>query len=218
MLKILIADDHYTVQVGIETIIRDTLIQPLEIEFAFNGKEVLDLLQNGRFDMMILDINMPGVPGLNILKSALKVQKDIRILVLSVSPEEYYAVKCLQSGAYGYLSKTAKDDELKKAINEIAGGSVYITEYQKQLSLNAIIKQNNSDNPFNNLSEREFEVLRLVLKGYGALEIANVLDINPSTASTYKARLFKKTGVNTHLQLFKLAQDYGITDDGSLQL
>lgn len=219
MVNVLIADDHFAVRLGLEMLVQDTIEEELSIHFAGNGLEVLEQLKERNFDILLTDLNMPGLEGLPMLSQIRAIYDTLKILVISVNPEEFYASKCIQLGAYGFVSKNAKDEELKKAIISVFRGEKYISEFQQQM-LDTLIKKDGDVeiNPFNYLSSREMEVLMLLLKGNGILEVSNLMDISQSTASTFKGRIYKKIGVNSFIDLIKKANHFGVYDSDSTGL
>lgn len=205
--SILIADDHVVVRLGLEMLIRNNSQVSTQIEHATSGDIVLSFLQQREFDILIMDMNMPGLNGLALLEKAIRIQPLLKILVLSVNPEEYFAPKCYQLGAYGFVSKNSGDEELKKAMMTILSGHPYFPGYIRQTDEkpssagNDVLKQ---------LSIRELDVTMLLLQGKGTLEIAAALTISPSTASTFKGRIFKKLRITSLLELDSLARRHGM--------
>jgi DNA-binding NarL/FixJ family response regulator len=215
MKKVIIADDHVAVRMGLEMLLRDGAGEPCLIEHASNGNQVLHKVQAAEYDMLVMDMNMPGVNGLQLLEKSLELQPSLRILVISVNPEDFFATKCLQSGAMGFISKKADDDELKKALRNVTNGKVYVSENQRNKIARNYFREDSLTNPFQSLSSRELDVTLLLLKGMGVLEVANALDVSQSTASTFKGRIFKKLDVASLLELNQLARRFGLTDDNS---
>lgn len=209
MLNVLIADDHFSVRVGVEVIVRDA-IGDCTVDFASNGNEVLIKVREKKFDLAILDLNMPQHEGLPLINELLLIQEQIGILILTASDEDYFAARCLKAGAHAFIQKGVPEQELKKAIATVAAGRHYISPEQKDLFANRFIKAKDFVNPFDSLSERELEVTKLMLKGLGVLEIANALDITPSTASTFKGRIFKKLEVKNVIELHEIGKRYGL--------
>lgn len=201
--KILIADDHVVVRLGLEMLIRNTAQTPALIEHATSGDIVLSLLRQQEFDILVMDMNMPGLNGLALLEKVLKIQPLLKVLVLSVNPEEFFAPKCLQLGAYGFVSKNSGDDELRKAVSSLIQGNPYFPGQTKQAEGDQL-------NVLKQLSTRELDVTMLLLQGKGTMEIAAALDISPSTASTFKGRIFKKLRVTSLLELDGLARRHGL--------
>lgn len=209
MLRIIIADDHFAVRVGLEILVRDTVDEDVSIDFASDGLELLSKLKKSYYDVLLTDLNMPGIEGLPMLQKIRETSPSLRILVVSVNSEEFYAIKAHELGAYGFVHKASSDEELKEAIAAVCQGEKYVSEHQQRL----INDQN--PNPFVNLSPRELEVLNLLFKGYGVLEISNELNIGQTTASTFKSRILKKTSTHSVVELIKLAEQYGFIPDSA---
>ena len=210
MISVLIADDHGLVRKGVELMTRTALGAACKISFAHNGSEVIAQINEGLIDMLITDVNMPGTNALDMITQALALVPRLKILVISVNPENVFGPRFLQAGVLGYISKEAPDDETVEAIKRVSMGKRFITDTLSKQFAEAYIS-NSPNNPFDSLSNREFEVTMLLLKGYGAIEIANALSINNSTASSYKFRVFEKLGVKNLLELSRLAQQFNIS-------
>ena len=217
MTRILIADDHFTVRLGIEMLVKDVLEEQCTIKHAGTGGEVIKMLQSEVYDILITDMNMPEPCGLQLLEKALQLQSDLKVLVVSVNPEEFFVEKCFQLGAYGFIPKKTGDEEFRKAIEAVISNKPYITESQKNKFAEDYFNEEDGKNPFKLLSARELEVTMLLLKGNGILEIANNLSVSNSTASTFKARVFKKLNISSLLELQRYAKHFGLIDDDSVQ-
>lgn len=215
--RILIADDHFTVRLGLEMLVKDITGEVCTIDQSSAGEDVVQRLQANSYDMLILDMNMPEPSGLQLLEKALEIQPLLKILVVSVNPEDFFATKCLQLGAYGFVSKNAPDEELKIAIRNIIAGRPYLAAAQKNKIVASYLQDGHEPDPFQSLSSRELDVAMLLLKGMGVLEIANALFVTASTASTFKGRVFKKLNINSLLELDRLARLHGVINDDSIQ-
>lgn len=204
MKKFLIADDHFTVRIGLEMLIKDIPGIDNSFDHAVSGEDLISKLEASQYDILITDMQMPGPSGLFLLEKALKIQPALHVLVLSVNPEEVFAAKCLQLGARGFISKTANDDELTQAIKEIMAGNKYMSDKMLQ----HMLTESGQQNPFTALSPRELDVATLLLKGFGVLEAANSLGINNSTASTFKGNIFRKLGISSLIELEQLSKNF----------
>ena len=218
MPEVIIADDHFTVRIGVELVVRELLGQYCRIDFAADGDTLLDKISAKKYDLMITDLNMPRENGFKLLSRALELQGDLKIIVLTVHQEVYYVKQCLVAGAYAYVHKSALDHELKEAIRSVSNNKKYISDLQKEQLVQSIISDKGvPEDRFSLLSEREKEAARLLLKGMGVLEVANTLAISQSTASTFKLRIFKKLAVNSIVELNTAALRFGFTTDESIQ-
>lgn len=209
MKKILIADDHSIVRNGLKQILASEFG---EVEFgeASNSNEVLREVQKKDWDIVILDINMPGRSGLEILQEIKSEKNDIKILMLSMHPEEQVAVRTLKLGASGYLTKDAADNELINAVKHILNGKKYITpSVAEQLVTN--INNPNGRAPHELLSEREFQTLQLIASGKTVSQIAVELSLSIPTVSTYRARILEKMSMKTNAELTNYAVKKGIS-------
>lgn len=202
MSRILIADDHLVVRLGLSLLVRETLGEDCIIDQASDGIELCQLLNANVYDALMTDLNMQDVNPKDIVPTAIAIQPNIKVLVVSVNPVGVSSTGCLNAGAFGYIQKGTDDNEIKNAIhNVIVLGKKYITGIQIEL----LLKNDNHSTPFKRLSSRELEVVRFLLKGDGLLEISNKIDLAVSTVSTYKRRIFEKLNVKNVLELNRLS-------------
>lgn len=199
MIKILIADDHSVVRRGIKQILSE---EP-DIEVAgeaSNSKEIFDLLYKENWDVLILDITMPGKSGLDSLIEIKQRKPGLNILILSMHPEEEIAVRALKTGASGYLNKDSVPGELIAAIRKVAAGGKYISSNLAESILLSLQKDN--EKPLHEeLSEREFQVLCLLASGHSLSKIAEDLSLSIKTISTYRSRILDKMSLKTNVDL-----------------
>ena len=202
----LIADDHSVVRQGVSLIIKELFLNAA-IHKAGNFKEIFNILKEVKVDLLILDVNFPEGNSISILSEINTIQPDIKILMFSVYDENIYAMRYLNAGASGYLNKEISEDEIKYAINTIISSGRYITQNIKDRILDFYISKK-SVNPLDLLSNREIEVAQLLIKGYGNLEILELLNIKKTTVSTYKNRIFEKLEIDNLADLIKFFQLY----------
>jgi DNA-binding NarL/FixJ family response regulator len=214
MAGILIADDHAAVRLGLELLLKD-IDDSHTIKHAINGNEALQQLVAAEYDILIMDMNMPEPSGLILLEKALRLQPHLKVLVISVNPESFFAPAVFRIGAYGYINKNENDAELKKALKAIVGGDIYIPPQMRATFFNQ--PDNENTNVFNLLSPRELEITLLLLKGMGMQEISSVLSISSSTASTLKGRVFKKLDVTSVFELEQLARHHAVVTGQPIQ-
>ncbi|MCF0055135.1 response regulator transcription factor [Dyadobacter sp. CY356] len=212
MNTILIADDHLLIRKGMEVIVRQEFNDDCQIDFAKNGKEVIEKIKQSSYDLLITDLNMPFTDGLSMITDAFKIQSSLKVLVVTVNPDNVFALRYMQAGVSGFVSKHAPEKVLIDAIRTIRGGKRYLTPDQMQMFTNSFLSAAES-NPFESLSNREFEVAMLLLKGSGAIEVASVLSISPSTASSYRGRVLSKLGLKNVFELRALARHYGVSSE-----
>jgi DNA-binding NarL/FixJ family response regulator len=178
---------------------------------ARDGTEVLQRVHEHNFDLLMLDLSMPGRSGMELIKLLRAERPKLRILVLSMHQELQYAVRAIKSGASGYLTKESAPDQLLQAIRKIAGGGAFIsTEVAEQIALGAMPGSENA--PHETLSNRELEVLRLLAAGVSVTDIAGKLNLSVKTVSTHKSNLMQKLGLNNPSDLFRYALKHGLID------
>jgi two-component system invasion response regulator UvrY len=203
MIRALIADDHAVVRQGLKQILGDTPEMVVAGE-ATTGQEVLDKIRAETWDVVVLDISMPDRSGLDVLKQLRSERPKLPVLVLSMHSEDQYAVRVLKAGASGYLTKDSAPDELVKAIRKVVSGGTYVSSFLAE-KLAFEIGTDTSRLPHETLSDREFQVLRLIAAGNSVTEIAAELYLSPKTVSTYRARLLQKMNLTTNAELIHYA-------------
>lgn len=212
MIHVLIADDHSIVRLGIKQIICSLPGNMLVTE-ARTFDETISLIEDRHFDLLILDINMPGGNNRQMIDAVKLRLPDVRILICSAYEETLYALDYLQTGADGYIEKNSIDEEFKTAINAVLGGEKYISKAVRDQLIRKYTKQeSHSHSPFSGLSSREIEVMNLLTKGLPLVKIAEILHLQLTTVSTYKSRIFEKTGVKNVIALVEKAQMYQATN------
>mgnify|MGYP003575903247 FL=1 len=204
--KILIVDDHLVVRNGVAMIL-ERQFEDVAISNAENFFEAITLLKNLPFDLVILDINIPGGKSTDMITDIRAIQPDVKILVFSAHEEEQYALKYLSCGANGYVDKLCSEEKIIYAITSIFETGTYVSP---ELVSKLVDIQSNKRklNPFEGLSKREVQITDLLVQGNGNLEISNILNIHMSTVSTYKARVFEKLKVNNLVELINLYKTF----------
>ena len=179
MKRVLIADDHAVVRLGVKQILSDTPDMLFAGE-ATNGQEVLDMVRNGEWDVVLLDISMPDRSGLDILKQLRFEQPELPVLVLSMYSEAQYAIRVLKSGASGYLTKDSAPDELVRALRKVLNGGRYVSSFlAERMAID--IGMDLQKLPHENLTDREFQVMMLIAAGHSVTKIAAQLALSPKT-------------------------------------
>ncbi len=210
MIKILTADDHSIVREGIKQIISKHSDMIVAGE-ASNAQEVLELCSKNDYDIVLLDISMPGRSGLDILKELKEKKPNLRILILSMHPEEQLALRTFKTGGSGYLTKNSAPKELINAIRKISSGGRYISLAMAEKL--AFELDDDTEKPLHNtLSNREFQVMCMIAKGKTVKEIAEELLLSPNTISTNRARILEKMRMNTNAELTYYAIKQGLVD------
>lgn len=218
MTEVLIADDHSVARVGLELLTKGVLGNDAAIDFANSSIEVLAKLEQKRYDILITDLAMPGNMSLSIVGATLTIQKDLKVIVITAGSEEYLAAHCLEQGAYAFVNKSSPDKMLKEVIRQVSSGQKYLSQEQKDNLVLFFLNGKKGIKQFQQLSEREKDVVRLLLKGTGILEIANALNVSSSTVSTLKLRIFKKLKVNSVVELSHSAMESGIMKGNEILL
>ena len=208
MKNFLIVDDHDVVRSGLKNLLTD-LYNFSEVHEAINGNTAVIKLKENEYDLVILDIQMPDTDTLGLVEYIHITYPQVKVLMFSMSAENIYAKRYLKAGAYGFISKDASLENITKAITVILSGKKYISEALAQ-KLAEESFSGKSENPFNELSPREFEIVSLLLQGKTLTEVSQILNIQTSTVGTHKARLFEKLGVDNILQLKEIATTYNL--------
>jgi DNA-binding NarL/FixJ family response regulator len=210
MIKVLIADDHAVVREGVKHIFAETTDIKVAGEAA-NGQEVLEHIGKQEYDLLLLDIAMPGRDGLEILKEIKTQKPKLPVLMLSMFPEEQYALRALKSGASGYLTKDSIPHELVKAVRKVLKGGNYISSSFSEKLLTEITS--NTSKPLHEtLSDREFQIMRMIASGKTMNEIADELSLSSKTVYTYRARILEKMGMKNNMEVAHYATKHGLID------
>jgi len=209
-MRVLIADDHAVFRRGL----RDTLAEAFSrVTFgeAKTAQETIELARRQDWDVVILDISMPGKSGLDILDDLRRLRPKLPVLLLTMHPEQQYARRALKAGAAGYLTKDSVPEELKEAIKRIVAGGRYVSATLAEKL--AVDLREGADLPLHELlSDREFQVLRMIASGKTVKEIAEDLSLSVKTVSTYRARILEKTDMKTNAELIRYALQSQLVD------
>lgn len=209
-MKILIADDHAVVREGLKRILAETPDLVVGGE-AGNGQEVLDRVRGEGWGLVLLDISMPGLSGLDVLKQVKQEQPDLPVLVLSIYPEDQYAVRVLKAGASGYLTKDSAPDRLIEAIRRIAMGGKYVSPSLAEKLVTDLAE--GLERPLHELlSDREYQVLCMIASGKTIKEISTELSLSVKTVSTYRIRLLEKLNMKNNSELTHYALQRGLVE------
>jgi DNA-binding NarL/FixJ family response regulator len=206
-LSFLLADDHSVVRKGMSLLIEELLDEPI-IHHASTINDTLNALSNNKIDFLILDINFPEGNSVGVVTDIKHCYPGIKILVFSALEEDIYAIRYLHAGAHGFLNKLSSEDQMKEALAIFIETGKYITPNIKEKILDKYMYKKML-NPLDQLSDREMEVARLLVKGYGNLEISLAKRIQPTTVSTYKKRIFEKLNIDNLVSLIEIFHSYG---------
>jgi two-component system invasion response regulator UvrY len=198
-IEILIADDHPIVREGFKQVISET-DDMIVADEASNGQEVLAFVRKREYDLILLDISMPGRSGLEVLKELKGEYQKIPVLILSIYPEEQYAVRAFRAGAAGYLTKASAPNELISAIRKIVHGGRYVSESLAE-KLTYYLDQDISKPPHDQLSDREYQVMLMLGSGKTVKEIAEILFLSVKTISTYRSHILEKMKMKNNAEI-----------------
>ncbi len=209
-MKVLIADDHEVVRRGLRDILAEEFPE-LHVAEARNGQETLEAARKQNWDVVLLDIKMPGRSGLEVLEELKKLQPKTPVVIVSAFPEEEYAVRAFRVGAAAYVSKEGASDELLAAVRKALAGGRFVTPALAE-KLAALVSGEASASPHETLSNRELEVLRLIAAGKTIKEIAAELHLSEKTIGTYRLRLSKKMNLSSNVELTRYALRHNLAD------
>jgi len=211
MKRILIADDHAIMRDGLKRIL-DATPDLKVVDEAEDGDQVMVKVRGNTYDVVLLDMSMPGKSGIELIKWIRSAKPDFAVLVLSMHEEEQYAVRAIRAGASGYVTKDSASLQLVTAIRKVAEGGVYISQdVAEQIALN--LKPKGEEDPHQSLSDREFEVFLLIVEGLAVSEIAERLHLSVKTVSTHKARILEKMNMESVAELVRYAMTHHLIDD-----
>jgi len=210
MIRAIVADDHAVVRRGL----RELLAESSEVTVigeAGTARETLEQVRNGKWDVLVLDINLPDGSGLDVLRQVKQEYPQLPVLILTIYAEEQFAVRALRAGAAGYLTKESAPEELLDAIRKVVHGGRYISPaLAERLALLADPQAERQ--PHETLSDREFQVFRTLASGRTVSQVADALHLSVKTVSTYRARVLEKMGLQTNAELTMYAVRNGIVE------
>ena len=208
MIRILIADDHPVVRRGLKQILLENY-PTANIGESGDAEQLIEQVMNHEWDLVICDMNMPGRSGLDALQQIKELSPKLPVLIMSMYPEDQYALRVLKAGASGYLGKETIDDDLIKAIETVRLGKKFITPSIAEKLANAL-DTDITQLPHEGLSNREFDVFKLLTSGKSITEIASQLSLSPTTVSTYRSRIMSKMNLHSIAELTRYAAQYNI--------
>ena len=210
MLRILIADDHEVVRKGLVNVLSETL-QPVKIDEAGNGQEAVSKASKTEYDLVVLDMKMPGKSGLDVLKELKQHRPKLPVLILSMLPEEQFAVRAIRAGASGYLTKDAAGDELVLAIRKALKGERYISGSLAEI-LAGDLDGDSEKSPHEILSDREYQVMLMIASGKPVGAIAKELCLSVKTISSYRTNILLKTRMKNNAEITHYAIQNNLVD------
>jgi len=210
MLRILVADDHEVVRKGLVKVLAETL-QPIKVDEASNGQEAMSKIWKGGYDLVVLDMKMPGKSGLDVLKEIKQHQPKLPVVILSMHPEEQFAIRAMRAGASGYLTKECAGEELVLAIRKALKGGKYISDSLAQILAGEL--DNDSEKPLHEvLSDREYQVMLMIASGKPVGTIAKELCLSVKTISSYRANILLKTRMKNNAEITHYAIQNKLVD------
>lgn len=214
VIKVFLVDDHELVRTGIRRILEDVRGIKVVGE-ADSGEDAVKWCRTEQADIVLMDMNMPGIGGLEATKKILRFNPDMKVIVLTIHTENPFPTKVMQAGAAGYLTKGAAPDEMVNAIRMVQSGQRYLSpEIAQQMALSQFTPD--SENPFKELSERELQIMIMITKGEKVTDISEQLNLSPKTVNSYRYRLFSKLNISGDVELTHLAIRHGILDAETL--
>jgi two-component system response regulator NreC len=210
-IRVLLVDDHVVLRAGLEALLN--LEPDLEVVGkASTGEEAIERVRAVRPDVVVMDLGMPGMGGLEATRQIAAAENGARVLVLTSHAEEEYLLPVLEAGGSGYVKKTSADDDLISAIRVVSRGEVFLYPSATRLLLNGFrrAEERGEVSPVEELSEREQEVLQLTAEGYSSVETGKKLFLSPKTVDTYRSRLMQKLGLGSRAELVRFALDNGL--------
>src|SRR5690554_2582973 len=210
MIKVVLVDDHQLVRSGIRRLL-DDVEDITVVGEASSGEEALNLVKQSRPEVVLMDVNMPGIGGLEATRKLLRIDENLKIIALTVHVDEPYPSRLMEAGALGYLTKGCDESEIVTAIRTVQRGERFIgADIARQMALSGLSGKNK--NPFDKLSQREVQVMMMITRGHKVQEISDVLCLSPKTVSTYRYRLYEKLGVENDVELTHLALRHDMID------
>ena len=208
MTKILLADDHPVIRAGLKIFI-EKVISPALIDEVWDTDMAYEKIKQNEYALVILDAAIAGIDSFTLVHDTLALKPNVKILMFSVNNQDIYAKKYLQLGAKGYISKDASEAEIENAIHNVLNNKRYISASLMETIANSALGHN-TDNPFDKLSPREFEIARHLIRGEALSEISNKLNLHSSTVSTYKNRVYEKLNCRNIIDINSLAKLYKV--------
>ncbi len=212
-IRIIVADDHPVLRAGIVSVLNASGDLRVVAE-ASNGGEVLKAIRDHAFDVLMLDVSMPGKSGLDLVRQIRKDHPRLPILIVSSHPEDQYGVRAIKAGASGYVTKQTAPEELVSAVRTIANGRRYITPAMAEMLADQVGRPDDAA-PHVSLSDRELQTMKMIAAGHSLTEIAEVLCISVKTVSVYRSRLLEKMRMKSNVELTRYVVEHGLGDDAA---
>ncbi len=212
MKRLLIVEDHAIVRQGVIRILQDVLEHPVEFDEASDGQQAIKMVNSHEYDLVLLDISLPDLNGLSVLKLLNQRAPKLPVIILSTHPEEQYAVRALRAGAAGYVNKGSEAAVLKEAIEKVMTGRRYVTSSQSDLLVDAISDKRDAMPMPETLSDREYQMACMMTAGKTLTEIAGDLSLSVKTISTYRSRILEKLHLRTTAEIISYGIHHGLIE------
>ncbi|HEC16958.1 MAG TPA: two-component system response regulator UvrY [Sedimenticola sp.] len=211
MIRVMLVDDHELVRTGFRRILEES--DDIEVVGeASTGEEAVSLVRKISPDLVLMDINMPGIGGIEATRRVMRVNPRVKVIAVTVHSDSPFPSRLHEAGALGYLTKGCPAEELFKAIRIVASGKPYVSNEVSQKLALAKMAGNDADSPFGKISQREMQVLMMIIQGTKTQDISDALCLSPKTVSTYRHRLYEKLDVETDVELTHLAIRHGLVE------
>jgi DNA-binding NarL/FixJ family response regulator len=211
-VKLIVVDDHAIVRRGIVQVLSEHPDVQIVAEAHDYASLRAELKKHGEPDVLVMDVGLPGKNGIDILKTLREDHPRLKVLMVSMYPEDQYAVRAFRAGAFGYLNKASAPEKLLEALSQVIAGKKYVTPEIAQALIENLSAPEDTGPPHEKLSDREFQTLKMIASGQRLADIANALALSPKTVSVYRARILEKMGMGNNAELTHYAIKHGLVD------
>lgn len=211
-VRLIVVDDHAIVRRGIVQVLSEHPDVQIVAEANDYASLRAELRKHGEPDVLVMDVGLPGKNGIDILKALREDHPRLKVLMVSMYPEDQYAVRAFRAGAFGYLNKASAPEKLLEALSQVIAGKKYVTPEITQALIESLSAPEDSGSPHEKLSDREFQTLKMIASGQRLADIAGALALSPKTVSVYRARILEKMGMSNNAELTHYAIRHGLVD------
>ena len=211
-VRLIVVDDHAIVRRGIVQVLSEHPDVQIVAEAHDYASLRAELKKHGEPDVLVMDVGLPGKNGIDILKALREDHPRLKVLMVSMYPEDQYAVRAFRAGAFGYLNKASAPEKLLEALSQVIAGRKYVTPEIAQALIENLSAPEDTGPPHEKLSDREFQTLKMIASGQRLADIANALALSPKTVSVYRARILEKMGMSNNAELTHYAIKHGLVD------
>jgi DNA-binding NarL/FixJ family response regulator len=211
-VRLIVVDDHAIVRRGIVQVLSEHPDVQIVAEAHDYASLRAELKKHGEPDVLVMDVGLPGKNGIDILKTLREDHPRLKVLMVSMYPEDQYAVRAFRAGAFGYLNKASAPEKLLEALSQVIAGKKYVTPEIAQALIENLSAPEDTGSPHEKLSDREFQTLKMIASGQRLADIANALALSPKTVSVYRARILEKMGMGNNAELTHYAIKHGLVD------